>query len=217
MSAVPAMRKTYPPGVLRAHGAAAVVLWMALAALAVVVRSIQLPGDEALFQLLGAVGNAVLRAASRLATVPVWSALVLLAAGALWWWGQRWVAGWLVVTDLLAELTSLMVKALVDRPRPEGAVLEDVLATASFPSGHAVRAAATLVFLLVALVWREPAWRSWRVSAVLLAVVYLLVMGAARVASGEHWPSDVLGGYLLGAAWAATATGLSWYRRQTHL
>jgi undecaprenyl-diphosphatase len=192
-------------------------LWVAFAALAVAVGFAALPGDGALFQLAGENENAVLRTASRLASAPVWSAVVLLAAGLLWWHGRRWLASWLVATEVTAEIAALALKALVNRPRPVGAVLEDVVATASFPSSHAVRASATLGVLLVALVWREPPWRSWRVPALLVALLYLLVLGAARVASGEHWPSDVLGGYLLGAAWAATVTALPWYKMRVEL
>ncbi len=41
------------------------------------------------------------------------------------------------------------------------------------------------------------------------ATVFMLIMGVARVASGEHWPSDVLGGYLLGGLWL-TLLLLAW-------
>ena len=44
-----------------------------------------------------------------------------------------------------------------------------------------------------------PSWRRTTLVAALLATIVL--MGVARIDSGEHWPSDVLGGYLLGGLW----------------
>ena len=64
----------------------------------------------------------------------------------------------------------------------------------SFPSGHVAR----LAFLVGALRW--PAG---------LSATLILVVAITRVYLAEHWPSDVVGGWLLGAGVAALA-----YRRQ---
>lgn len=102
----------------------------------------------------------------------------------------------------------MVLKTLVDRPRPTAGAIEDLVATASFPSGHMVRATVGLG-LLVLLVGR---WRpAWRTPAMLAAALCLVVLGAARVASGEHWPSDVAGGLLLGAAWLGL---VDWWDRR---
>lgn len=70
---------------------------------------------------------------------------------------------------------------------------------ASFPSGHA----AVAMSLALALVRIAPA--SWRAPAALVAVAYASAVGVALVLFCWHYPSDVVGGYLVAGAWAAAA------------
>jgi membrane-associated phospholipid phosphatase len=194
----------------RVRPTSVVLLWVLLAILAVIVRVGAFPGDVPLAATLSAHNALPLRLLSAIGSVPVWSALVVLTAAALWWWQWRTAALWLLITDFSAEAASYVVKAIVNRPRPLGTEVADIIATASFPSGHIVRTTAALGFVVAALAWRRPVWR---VPALAATVLFLLLLGVARVASGEHWPSDVLGGYLLGTAWLGTITMLPWYRR----
>lgn len=100
-----------------------------------------------------------------------------------------------------AVLTNLL-KLGFDRARPD---LVDHLthaASSSFPSGHATQAA--IAFLtLGALLARAQENR--RVKAVILggAILLTVLVGISRVYLGVHWPTDVLAGWCLGAAWAA--------------
>lgn len=129
----------------------------------------------------------------RLGSVPVWTTLVVLTAVLAWRVGRRGPALFLLA-GLTAEIATALVKAVVDRPRPLDHVT-DLVATASFPSGHVVRTVVALGLVVALVVPRRR-----RSGAVVAAMLFLLAMGLARVASGEHWPSDVLGGYLLGGA-----------------
>lgn len=180
----------------------ALVLAGLLLVLALVVRGGPAPGDEALAQAVAGQGGALLALISRLASVPLWTALVLIVGAWLWRLVGPRPALLLLLGDLSAEAVAFLVKALVDRPRPVAGPLEDMVMTASFPSGHVVRATVVLGLLLALLVWRRP---GLRLPATLASGAFLLVLGVARVASGEHWPSDALGGYLLGSAWCLLA------------
>ncbi len=71
----------------------------------------------------------------------------------------------------------------------------------SFPSGHATMA--PLVFGLGILIWSAPRPRGTRIALLLLAAAASLLIAFSRVYLGVHWPSDVLGGLLLGTGWAA--------------
>ncbi len=92
-----------------------------------------------------------------------------------------------------AGATSLF-KFLVDRPRPGG----DLLAGGtSFPSGHVVYSVVFfgfLAYLAPRLIKRPRAARTVQVILILL----FLLSGVSRVYLERHWPSDVLGGLLLG-------------------
>jgi membrane-associated phospholipid phosphatase len=71
----------------------------------------------------------------------------------------------------------------------------------SFPSGHAQSAIVAWAVLL--LVFLPALHGRWRALAVAVAAVMVLAIGFARVTLGVHFVSDVLAGYVLGAAWVA--------------
>ncbi|MEV4466303.1 phosphatase PAP2 family protein [Micromonospora echinofusca] len=123
----------------------------------------------------------------------------------------RQLAVWVAVTMAVGGLLGPLLKLLVGRPRPD---LPDPVAEApglAFPSGHALNAALAAGVLLVVFLPRvRPAARPGVWTAALLLA---LVTGFSRVALGVHWTSDVLAGWLLGAAVvAATAAALTVWR-----
>jgi len=154
----------------------------------------------------------VAKTLSTIASTPVY--LVVFAAVAGWLAHRRLrrLALFVVVTMVGSALLNMLVKTAVHRARP---VLPDPVAHASglsFPSGHSQAVVvASGVLLLVFL----PAVRGpWRRVAVAMAVVMIGAVGTARVALGVHYVSDVLAGYVLGAAWvvAMTAAFSAWRR-----
>ena len=104
----------------------------------------------------------------------------------------------MVVVGFFAQT---LLKELVARPRPDpaGWLVEE--STYSFPSGHANASMIFWVALLI-LVGRVLILQDNRFAAVLLRIVFAIfavLVGLSRPYLGVHYPSDVLGGWLLAA------------------
>ena len=106
----------------------------------------------------------------------------------------------------LGALVNWILKFLIARPRPEQELIQVLVPNAfhSFPSGHVVVYVQLFGFLLYILFTRRTARRGIG-EGLLMAVCLILILtiGLSRVYLGVHWPSDVIGGYLLGGAWLA--------------
>ena len=98
-------------------------------------------------------------------------------------------------------ILSQALKQLFGRERPEVALRAVEAMNPSFPSGHAMLSAAVFLTLGV-LSARYVRRRRVKAYVVGAAVTATLLVGCTRVYLGVHWPSDVLAGWSLGAAWA---------------
>ena len=93
------------------------------------------------------------------------------------------------------------LKIAFGRVRPDVVAHSLVELTRSFPSGHTTLAAITYL-TLGALVARVQSTRPRKLYVLTVAIVLTLLVGISRVYLGAHWPTDVLAGWCLGAAWA---------------
>jgi undecaprenyl-diphosphatase len=119
------------------------------------------------------------------------------------WFGRAIV---IVATLLAAWLSSDLFKSLFGRARPEAwfAIHETSF---GYASGHA-----TLSLAFYGL-WAYVVWRALPPSALRSAIViglglWVAAIGWSRLALGAHYPTDLLGGYLLGAVWLLLAMGV---------
>ncbi len=131
----------------------------------------------------------------------VLTGLTLAVTGFVLFLGQRRIAmiGLIAVAGGMA-LTHFLKEGF-ERPRPD-LVPHGVLVTnASFPSGHTMMAAVVYLTLGVLLARTLPA-RALRVYVIGVSAAIAVLVGVSRVYLGVHWPTDVLAGWTLGAAWA---------------
>jgi membrane-associated phospholipid phosphatase len=174
------------------------------------IRQLQLIRADAPYLTLAAI--AVTQAGSAFATLGGG----LGVAAWLGWHGHRWRGAVLGAAVLAERMVIDGMKLLIDRARPSFDLHPVVTHSSSFPSGHAGNSMA--VFLSIALI-AVP--RAHRTPAVIIALLASLLIGSTRPYLGVHWPSDVIGGWALGAtiaivAWSIAERGGSGAAEQEH-
>jgi undecaprenyl-diphosphatase len=110
--------------------------------------------------------------------------------------GRRRLALFVGLVAVLGWAARIVARGLVARPRPT-----DALWPAdgfSFPSGHTTNVAITAGLAMIVLL--PSLGPLARTAVATVAAVSALAVGFTRVASGVHWPSDVLGGLLFAVA-----------------
>ena len=123
------------------------------------------------------------------------------------------VLGWLAMQRKWLDIVLVLVATLggtaiseglkvgFSRPRPDLVAHVVEVTSMSFPSGHAMLSAVTYL-TLGALLARSQDRNHERGYILGTAILVTLLIGASRVYLGVHWPTDVLAGWCLGAAWA---------------
>jgi undecaprenyl-diphosphatase len=96
------------------------------------------------------------------------------------------------------------IKLAVHRARPALDPHPVVTHSLSFPSAHAANS--MIVFPALVLFFVRPAHQR---AAMAVAVLASLVVGASRPLLGVHWPSDVIAGWAIGAAWLTLAWSIA--------
>ena len=119
---------------------------------------------------------------------------------------RRWKTAWIVAAIVLGGRGAVeLLKLVVDRPRPSFGPYPVGVSSLSFPSAHAANSMITLLTIAMTLPVR------YRALATTAAVCLSGVVGSTRPYLGVHWPSDVVGGWAFGIAWAVSLTTASGY------
>lgn len=110
-------------------------------------------------------------------------------------------------TVFLGWMLNNTMKALVGRERPTLVPYLTEAGGMSFPSGHSF--ASAMIYIGMALAFASLSRRhSVRYVLIGTAMVISALISWSRVLLGVHFPSDVVAGWLGGAAWAFTAAAL---------
>lgn len=123
--------------------------------------------------------------------------------GAMWLFrkGRAFEAALVLIDVVGAEGLIQLAKHLIGRPRPPllpfdvgwlSALVAADPRSLAFPSGHALMSLAVYGYLAVVI------GKTWSLTA---AIVLVIGVALSRLVLSVHWPTDILGGWLLGAAW----------------
>jgi undecaprenyl-diphosphatase len=116
-------------------------------------------------------------------------------------WRRRWLeATWLAVAACGAGLLVTGGKRILGRFRPPVTDHLVPVTNPALPSGHAL-SSIVVIGMLTVLVLGRVANLAARIAVLLSAVVAVGLIGWSRLYLGVHWVTDVLDGWLLGAAW----------------
>lgn len=115
--------------------------------------------------------------------------------------GKPAVAWLMLIAVVGGVVLNNLLKFVFARPRPDFVIHAARVFTTSFPSGHATVSAIAYLTIGALLARTEP---SFAISFYFmsLAVVLTVLIGVSRIYLGVHYPTDILGGWCIGAAWA---------------
>jgi undecaprenyl-diphosphatase len=161
--------------------------------------------DVAILQWLGQHRTAFLTAAAVELTYLGTGVVVLMVVGVaalfLWHTEHRHSARLLLAAVAGNILLNGVLKLAFHRQRPDVFAWQTHATSSSFPSGHAM--SATVCYGTVAYLVTRLQKHHWsRVATLTGAVILILLICLTRLYLGVHYPSDVIGGIVVGLAWA---------------
>lgn len=118
--------------------------------------------------------------------------------------------GFVILGVLGGEEWFEIISNLVMRQRPQFKDPLETLLGPGFPSGH-MTSAILLSWLILYLLWRKLS-PSRRVLFTLIMVIMVIGIAWSRLMLGVHYPTDLLGGVLLGFGWGSLCfTAIDYY------
>ncbi len=192
----------YTPSLVSAWVLWLTALFVAIAFTSLAFLGLYPPGDATVARAVQSVRipglDVVSEALYRAGLSPVFQVIALVIAAVLFLRRYRLAAAF-VLLAMAARGMSLLLKEIVERPRPSSPLV-DVSEQAggfSFPSGHVLGTMLLLGFVIY-LAQEKIVNRRLRLAVQVSSVLVIGLMGLQRVYAGAHWPTDVLAAYLWG-------------------
>ncbi len=144
--------------------------------------------------------NTIYLTITKLGNPPVIAGIAVVAVALLLWRRRYTETLWLAINVIgIAGIGNSLIKLAFMRQRP---TLEHLVTETSysFPSGHSTGSMilwGTLLLMLPGLIKNKPLRLLLQVTCGML----ILCVGISRIYLGVHFPSDILGGFCLGAGW----------------
>src|ERR1051326_4663816 len=137
--------------------------------------------------------------------------LLVVPVGALLWWMKFRLEAIMIPAVLwISSLSRTGIKRLINRPRPKPLLVRVKRQSRgqSFPSGHVSSSIVFWGWLSTMALVRKEMNRSIRAALLSIPPLIIALIGPSRVYLGDHWATDVLGGYLYGGGWFGFSLGL---------
>lgn len=166
------------------------------------ITAIDEPGTDWVVQRRAGLVTPVAMGVSDLGGTPAMTAVAVLLCLTLAW-RRQWPEVVLVAVAAVGAGVLVRVgKHIVGRTRPPEADHLVTVTNQAFPSGHSLGSIVVIGVLAAVLLSRmhRPAARR---IVVTVAAVFVVAVGLSRWYLGVHWPTDVLGGWCIGALWLA--------------
>ncbi len=125
---------------------------------------------------------------------------IILLMGIIWKFKSKtWFFG---ITILMSWIFQKIIKAIINRPRPDDTMWWMTESSSSFPSGHSITVACVFILLIYFVLTSETVklWIKYLISA--LSILAIFFVGFSRIILGVHYFTDVIGGIIFGAIFA---------------
>jgi undecaprenyl-diphosphatase len=142
--------------------------------------------------------------------------LVVPVAVLLWKMRLRLEAVMTIAMSWTNALARAGIKSVIDRPRPNPLLVHVTKPSMgkSFPSGHVASSLNFWGWLFTLGVLQKPWNRTGRRALLSMPLLCVILVGPARIYLGNHWATDVLGGYLFGGGWFCLSLRVYFWLRE---
>ncbi len=132
---------------------------------------------------------------------PLFVSVVTVISGIYFWLRRDRKDAFLYAASMLGGLLFvLVIKQVSGFDRPEYIYATET--SFSFPSGHTTLS--TIFLILTGYVYMKNKKHHHRLIVLAVVVCVSILIAVSRLMLGEHWLTDILGGYLLAVVWSTT-------------